>query len=134
MDAKSVDQRTKWMRRIARGLSVLIIGITLLVIIGNLVEPEPAELDYPPIENLLPFFMVLSVLGLGLAWRWEALGSFISLGFFILHLILFWAIRKEFFPLEMLLVFSPLPITAGLFLACWWLEKRVDGTESGPHS
>lgn len=126
MNTNRTDRRAKWIRRVARGLSIPIIGFTLIVIVGHLVAPEPAEADYPPIENLLPVIVVLSVTGLGVAWHWEGLGGAISLGFFLLHLILFWVIRQEFFPLGMLLVFSPLPITAALFLACWWLDKRAD--------
>jgi len=31
--------------------------------------------DYPAIENLIPLTLILSVLGLGIAWRWEGLAS-----------------------------------------------------------
>ncbi|GAG60647.1 unnamed protein product [marine sediment metagenome] len=31
--------------------------------------------DYPAIENLIPLTIILSVLGLGIAWRWEGLAS-----------------------------------------------------------
>lgn len=113
-----------WMRRIARGLSLVIIAIALFVLIGHLFGSEPVEEDYPPIENLLPILMGLSVLGLGLAWRWEALGGAICLGFFVIQLALYWAIRGHFFPLRALLTFSPLVICGVLFLACWWASRQ----------
>jgi cytochrome bd-type quinol oxidase subunit 2 len=122
-----VDRGVKWMRRIARVLSLLIIGIALIVLIMNLVMEEPVEEDYPPIENLLLAVMGLSILGLGLAWRWEGLGGAVCLGFFVVHLALYWAIRGRFFPLPVLLTFSPLPIAGLLFLACWWRSRPAEG-------
>lgn len=119
-----------WMRRSARGLSLAIIVIALVVLIGHLFGSEPAEIDYPPIENLLPILMGLSVLGLGLAWRWEALGGALCLGFFALQLALYWAIRGYFFPLPALLTFSPLVFSGVLFLACWWMSRSAENSLS----
>jgi len=124
MSAENLDRSVKWMRRIARMLSVLIIAITLFVVVAHLVGSEPTEADYPFIENLLPVVMVLSILGLGLAWRWEGLGAAITLGFFVVHLALYWAIRGMFFPLQMLLILSPIAVTGLLFLACWWMSRE----------
>jgi hypothetical protein len=123
LSAASNDLTVKWLRRIARILSILILGIALVTIVGHLLVPEPTEADYPPIENLLLVLMSLSVLGLGIAWRWEGLGGAICLGFFVLHLALYWAIRHRFFPLSMLGSFSPLVITGILFLVCWWKSR-----------
>lgn len=123
MSEEKVDRTVKWMRRVARVLSLLILGIALVITIAQLLGSEPTEADYPPIENLLPLVMVMSVLGLGLAWRWEGLGATVTLGFFVLHLALFWAIRGRFFPPSMLLIFSPVFFTGLLFLACWWRSR-----------
>jgi len=69
------DRVTKWICRIARIWSLVIIGITLVVVIAHVVVPEVNGMDYPPSENLLPLAMCLSVAGLGVAWRWEGLGG-----------------------------------------------------------
>ena len=114
------DRTTKWIRRIARTWSVVILAFTVVMIIGHLVVPDPNEVDYPPIENLLPLMMCLSVLGLGIAWRWEGLGGAISVGFFLANLALYWVIRQRFFPLNALAILSPVLITGMLFLVCWW--------------
>jgi hypothetical protein len=123
LSVRSNDLTVKRLRRIARILSVPIVAFTLVIFVGHLVGPEPVQADYPPIENLLPVLVCLSVLGLGIAWRWEGLGGAICVGFFVLHLALFWAIRREFFPLGMLVIFSPLVITGILFLVCWWKSR-----------
>lgn len=109
-------QGVKRLRLIARILAGIIIAIGLLVAITHIIFPEPMVEDYPPIENLLPVLMLLSVLSLALAWRWELMGAILSLGFFILHLIVFWFIRGQFFPLWVLVNFTPIPLTAVLFL------------------
>ena len=134
MPVEKIDPTIKWIRRIARTSSVLILGVALVMLIGHLVVPEPTETDYPPIENLLPVIMFLSVLGLGIAWRWEGLGGAISVGVFVVHLVLYWAIRQRFFPLGALAVLSPILITGILFLVCWWwsIGREKSGNELPP--
>ena len=60
------------LRRIARIWSIIIIVFTLIVLIGyavNWVKTATADphaiKNYPPVENLIPLTIVLSVLGLG---------------------------------------------------------------------
>jgi len=70
--------RLRW---IARIWSIVIIVFTLIMLIGyavnwvqtGMADPHAME-DYPAIENLIPLTLILSVLGLGIAWRWEGLG------------------------------------------------------------
>jgi len=124
------DRTTKWIRRIARAWSIVILTITLVMIIAHLVVPEPSEVDYPPIENLLVLMMCLSVLGLGIAWRWEGLGGAISVGFFLAHLAMYWVIRQKFFPLKALAILSPVLITGVLFLVCWWRTRSRSSQNS----
>lgn len=118
MSTETVDRSVKWMRRIARALILLMLAITLFVVVAHQVVPEPVEAHCPFVENLRPVMWVLSVAGLALAWGWEGLGATITRGFFGLHLIPYWAIRGRFFPLEALLIFSPIVVTGLLFLAC----------------
>jgi hypothetical protein len=114
-DIFSVDR----IRQLARVFSAIIILLTILIAVGHIFGDEPVVEDYPPIENLMPIILGLSVAGLGIAWRWEGIGSALSIIFFLAHLGLFQAVRGEFFPLGILAVFMPIPITAFLFLWCW---------------
>jgi len=85
----------KYLRWVARIWSLVIIGIALLFLFGytwnwvttGKADPYAVE-DYPPVENLIPITLGLSVLGLGIAWRWEGLGGAITIVFRILFLVL----------------------------------------------
>ena len=101
---------------VARVLSIPILAFTLFMIFGHLIFPDTEPGTYPPIENLLPVLMTLSVLGLGVAWWRARLGGVISLFFFMAHLGAYWIIRGHFFPLGMLIVFTPVVVDSVLFL------------------
>lgn len=94
------------LRRVARIWSIVIIVFTLIMLIGYAVnwvqtgtaDPHAME-DYPPIENLIPLTLILSVIGLGIAWRWEGLGGAINIGFFLANLAVhFWMISPRPYP------------------------------------
>ena len=126
----SDDRMTKWMRWVARVWSIAVIGITLVMIIGHVLLPEPSATDYPPIENLLPLLMCLSVVGLGVAWRWESLGGAINVGFFLANLGMYWAIRGKLMPLSGAVVLSLALVPGILFLACWWRTRSQSSLNS----
>ncbi|MCD6337934.1 MAG: hypothetical protein J7M29_00935 [Verrucomicrobia bacterium] len=130
------DRITKRMRWIARVWGALVIVFTLLILIGcawnwittGKADPHAAE-GYPPIENLPPLFGLLSVLGLGLAWRWEGLGGAISVFFNLAALpvlLIHWPIARDF-PRYLVApygVWMAIAIPGMLFLACWRRSKR----------
>lgn len=124
MIAKKQELWVERIRLMARVFSFLIIVLTILIVVGHIFDDEPVVEDYPPVENLMPVILGLSVVGLAIAWRWEGLGGAISIGFFLAHLGVFWVVRGEFFPLGVLAVFLPLPITATMFLWCWWRSRE----------
>ena len=85
------ERRTKQIRLIARIWSAIIIGTTLLILIGYIgnffttgqMDPNAVE-DYPPIENIPPLLNLFSAISLALAWKWEKIGGIITI---ILQLI-----------------------------------------------
>jgi hypothetical protein len=124
------DRGTKWMRWIARIWSVPIIVGALLFLVGSawnlattgVADPHAVE-DYPPAEVLPPIFLLLSILGLGIAWRWERLGGTIAVVFqvaVILVLLIQRPITQDFprFALPYLLSLI-IAIPGVLFLVCW---------------
>jgi len=89
-------------------------------------DPYAVE-GYPLVEALPPILMFLSVLGLGIAWRWERLGGTISLVFQIaalMVLLIHRPITHDFcwsvIPYLMSMVIA---IPGILFLAYWFRSK-----------
>ncbi len=68
--------------------------------LGKNRHSRPAAIkDYPAIENLIPLTLILSVLGLGLAWCWEGLGGAINIGFYLASVAVhFWIIYPRPYP------------------------------------
>jgi len=121
-----IEFRLRW---IARIWSIVIIVFTLIMLTGYAInwvqtgtaDPHAME-DYPPIENLIPLTLILSVLGLGIAWRWEGLGGAINIVFFLINTAVhFWVISPRPYPYP---VAIGLPTPGILFLVCWWISRK----------
>ena len=125
------DRATTSIRWIARIWSVVLIVITLIIVGGyasswlttGTADPHAVE-DYPFIENIPPLLMVLSVVGLGLAWRWEGIGGVIA----VLctratpHMLLIhWPIAEDFprFLVAPYGTWLVVLVPGVLFLICW---------------
>jgi hypothetical protein len=130
----SRDRVTKWIRWIARICSFPILVYALLMLVGyvwnwvtgGVADPYAVE-EVPLIEALPPIFMFLSIVGLGIAWRWERLGGTIAIAFqlAVLPLLLIhWPLTHDFPRLAvpyLLLVIITIP--GVLFLVCGWRSK-----------
>ena len=125
------NRTVKWLRWVARVWSLFVIGITLVVVIAHAVVPEPGATDYPPIENLLPLLMCLSVVGLGVAWRWERWGGALNVGLFLAMLGLYWAIRRKFMPARAVAILSLAVVPGILFLVCAWRTRKPGAVQTG---
>ena len=124
------DRATKRIRWIARIWGTMIVAFTLLMLIGyawnwatgGLADPHAVE-DYPPIENLPPIFMLLSILGLCIAWRWERLGGVIAIAFQVAVLAVLLTQRlltQDFTRSAIPYILSVIVVIPGmLFLVCW---------------
>ncbi len=85
---KEYTQTTNWIRWIARIWSLPILFYTVLILIGSgwswvttgVADPNVIE-DVPFLEVLPVILMFLSIMGLGIAWRWERPGGAISIIF-----------------------------------------------------
>ena len=112
-------------RVLARISSVPIILLTLVVVFAHIPFPDTNQVSYPPIQNLLPVLMTVSVLGLAIAWWREGIGGAVTLVFFIAHLLAYWEIRGKFSP-RISPSFSPVFVTGVLFLWCSFEKQQLD--------
>ena len=136
------DRAKKRIRRIARIWSAPIIVYSLMMFAGyswnwvttGTADPYAVE-GYPPVEALPPILMFLSVLGLGIAWRWERLGGAITLGFELAVLLLLLMHRpitgdfsRSAIPYAM---WTVIVIPGILFLVCGWRSRRMPTFQNG---
>jgi len=138
----SGERAAKRIRRVARVWSAPIIVYSLMMFAGyswNLVttgtaDPYAVE-GYPLIEALPPILMFLSVLGLGIAWRWERLGGLITLGFelgVLLLLLMQRPITDDFSRSAIPYLMSTVITIPGiLFLVCGWRSRRMPAHQNG---
>ena len=131
----SRNRVTKWIRWTARIWGFPIMGFALFMPLGYVAHwvetgvPIPPVGEFnPPIEDLLPIFIFLSALGLGIAWRWERLGGTITIVFQLaaLSLLLIHSPITHDFPRSAVpYLLSMIITTPGiLFLVCWWRSRK----------
>ena len=125
MEASSLRSRlvVKTIRWVARVLSALLILVMLIFFVGEgLGPPSSASVPLSTADIVQLVLATIELIGLALAWRWEALGGSMTLIAFIIQGII--NPRTFLFPLLMI------PLTAILFLSCWRLGRSLIKFES----
>jgi hypothetical protein len=110
----SLTTLTKWTARVLTCLIVLFFGFFLVAhLIGD--EGRPSRplnwSDYVILTTL-----VVSLVGLLLAWKWERLGAAIALIAIMICAAVNW--RVLIFPGTLI------PLTALLYSVSWWMRRR----------
>ena len=107
---------TTVVRRGARILSALILLFWSFFIVAHLVGDEGRSSrplmtrDYISLTT-----MVISLAGLGVAWKWELIGAALTLGAVLVGAVANW--RTLVFPGALT------PLAASLFLLCWCMSR-----------
>lgn len=102
----------RWSARIVSGLVVLFYGFFLVAhLVGDEGRPSRPLVwgDYVILTTL-----VVSLLGLLLAWKWELAGAAVTLLAILVCALVNWKVL--IFPGTLI------PISAALFLLAWWLS------------
>jgi hypothetical protein len=125
------NKATRRMRWVARIWSIPIIVYALIMFVGytwswittGVADPYAVE-DVSPVEALPPILLFLSIVGLGIAWRWERLGGTIALLFLLgtVLVLLFQTPIARNFPASAIpyLLSLIVAIPAVLFVVCGW--------------
>lgn len=103
----------RWSARILSGLIMLFWGFFLVAsLVGDAARSSRplATGDY-----IILVTLVISLAGLGVAWKWEFIGAVVTLAATLIAAAVNWRV----------LVFPPalIPLAASLFLLCWWMNR-----------
>jgi hypothetical protein len=115
------------LRKTARIWSVVIIGLGILMFVGEIIEPQSVELDsYPWFENLIPVTLGLSIVGLAVALKREGIGGGMAVGFALVNLLFYIATGRDRVGV-VTLILTPIALPGFQFLILWWYSR--DKTE-----
>jgi hypothetical protein len=106
----------------ARGLTVLLVGLVLVIFIGEALANGFNPLHLKRIEAIQMTFFWTACLGMVLAWRWQAIGAALSLGGMILFFAVEIAARNG---LPHALVLYLMLVPGILYLLSEFLRRRV---------
>lgn len=115
----ATDAVALWVRRLARSLGLLLgLVVVLFLFAGGPVGGGALDLlRLSTVESLLLAALSTTLLGLAIAWRWEAIGGFVILASVLLFVAVE-ALAGNFWRLNLL---APgFVITGALFLWTWW--------------
>jgi hypothetical protein len=73
---------------------------------------------------LIPVSLFISLVGLGIAFRWECWGVLINLGFYLAVLPIYWLLHREWIHISILVGLSPVILPGVLFAAAWLITKK----------
>ena len=129
MKEQRINPFTFKLGRITRIWSTVIIASAFIMLAGyatNWIKTDIAgphtTANYPPMENLIPLTLTLSVVGLAIVWQLEYLGEAMNIDFFLLSFAIhFWMVSLRSYPL---LVAIALPTPGVLFLICWRTSRQ----------
>jgi len=112
-------------RAVARVWTFLVWLLGLILLIGTRKGLSSSTLENIPQDILIPVFLFISLVGLGIAWRWEGWGALVNIGFYLAVLPLYWLLHQEWLHLSIMVGLSPLILPGVLFLIAWLLSKRA---------
>ena len=115
---------TQRIRGVARIWSILVFILALVLVIGTRKTPSTQALVNEPLDILIPFSLLLSLIGLGVAWRWEGWGASINFGFYLAVVPLYWLLHQEWIHISIMVGLSPVILPGVLFVVAWIFSKK----------
>ena len=125
-DSSKLSVITSHIRGVARIWSGLVWLLALILVVGTRDAPASRNLVNAPLDILIPISLLISLVGLGIAWRWEGWGVVINIGFYLAILPLYWLIHREWIHISIMVGLSPVILPGVLFGVAWFLSKKEE--------
>jgi hypothetical protein len=123
-DSSKTDLIARNLRRVARVWSILVWLLALIIVIGTRITPSTSNLINYPLDILIPICLLISLIGLGIAFHWEGWGVLVNIGFYLAVPLLYWLLHQEWIHISIMVGLSPVILPGVLFLVAWCLCKR----------
>ena len=111
-------------RGVARIWSILVWLLALILVVGTRNTASASSLVNNPLDILVPLSLLISLIGLGIAWRWEGLGILINMAFYLAILPIYWLLHREWIHISIMVGLSPVILPGILFAFSWILSKK----------
>ena len=119
----------KNLRGVARVWSVLVFILAVILVIGTRFEPPGNITSNAAFDSLIPLSLLVSMLGLAIAWRWENWGVLINILFYLAVVPLYWILHREWIHISIMVALSPIILPGVLFAAAWFLSRKENPQE-----
>ena len=113
-------------RGVARIWSMLVWLLALILVVGTRNLPSSSNLVNTPLDILIPISLLISLIGLGIAWHWEGWGILINITFYLAILPIYWLLHQEWIHISIMVGLSPVILPGVLFAFSWLLSKKED--------
>ena len=120
-----VNPITARIRGMAKVWSLLVFVLALILILMPRRETA-LKATQTPIDRLIPLALLISMLGLAIAWRSEGLGTLINLGFYLAVVPIYRLIHNEWIHFSLMVGLSPVILPGVLFGVAWLLDWRAE--------
>lgn len=127
MNSLNVPRSVKVIRWIARGWSILVAVVLLMVFVIPALTTTPqssGENPIKPLEIVLLSLFGVSGLGLLLAWRWEVVGACIAIVSIVVQQLTL-SVTSNFWDMGQVIQALFFILPAALFLVAWGLERKA---------
>ena len=111
-------------RGVARIWSILVWLLAVILVFGTRNTPSTTSLVNAPLDILIPISLLISLIGLGIAWRWEGWGVLINIIFYLAILPIYWLLHQEWIHFSIMVGLSPVILPGVLFAFSWILSKK----------
>jgi len=104
----------------ARIWTLLVWALALILLLG----PRAGESLPAQGGNAIPALLLVSLAGLGIAWKWEIWGAALNLGAFFAMVPVFHVLHGEWMQPAILVALSPAIFPGILYALAWGMERR----------
>ena len=120
-----ITQIAQRIRSVARVWSIIVFILALILVIGTRNASSTSNLVNDPLDILVPVSLFISLIGLGIAFRWEGWGVLINFSFYLAVLPLYWLLHGEWIDISIMVGLSPVILPGVLFAVAWYLSKKA---------